>query len=526
MQKFFNTAGPVNQDEHYKLDPLSRFDLEEIEFLIAQKKYFIMHAPRQTGKTSCLLALREYLNSQDDYFALYINVEAGQAYRNNIDAVQRVIIKEIEEQLKQSDIPLKNNDIYEPESLYGFSYVRDFVANLCRMLSKPLVLMIDEIDALVGDSLISVLRQIRAGYTSRPESFPQSIILCGVRDVKDYRIHTSGQDIITGGSAFNIKARSLKLGNFTIEDIKNLYLEHTKETGQIFEEDCFPLVWEYTEGQPWLVNALGFEITFEMKKNRDRSVHITPQMIKSAKENLIMRRETHLDQLSDKLKEERVHNVISYLLASSDQAVGGSNDDIEYVMDLGLITKEVGSNYRISNAIYKEVIPRELTWSTQGSITEDRLWYLNPDGRLNMEKLMQGFQNFFRKNSESWIERFDYKAAGPQLLMQAYLQRIVNGGGFINREYGLGMMRTDLHVQFPYGDNQWQEEVIELKIIHDSYEQTLAKGLTQTSAYIDKCGTADGHLVIFNRDTDTSWDEKITYNLHHFQGKDIHVWGM
>ena len=82
--KFFNTAGPVNQKEHYKLDPLTRWDMDEMLTLIAQKKYFILHAPRQTGKTSCLLALRDYLNNEGLYHCVYANFEAGQMARNDI----------------------------------------------------------------------------------------------------------------------------------------------------------------------------------------------------------------------------------------------------------------------------------------------------------------------------------------------------------------------------------------------------------------------------------------------------------
>ena len=55
--RFFNTAGPVNPQDHYCLPPLTRLNLDEVLSLIAQKKYFLLHAPRQTGKTSCLLAL-------------------------------------------------------------------------------------------------------------------------------------------------------------------------------------------------------------------------------------------------------------------------------------------------------------------------------------------------------------------------------------------------------------------------------------------------------------------------------------
>jgi hypothetical protein len=76
--KFFNTAGPVNQAKHYTIPPLKRFDLSEIETLIAQEKYFVLHAPRQTGKTSSMLALVDYLNAGGQYRALYCNVETAQ----------------------------------------------------------------------------------------------------------------------------------------------------------------------------------------------------------------------------------------------------------------------------------------------------------------------------------------------------------------------------------------------------------------------------------------------------------------
>ena len=140
-----------------------------------------------------------------------------------------------------------------------------YLRRLSESLPKPVVLFIDEIDALVGDSLVSVLRQLLAGYANRPKAFPNSIVLCGVRDVRDYRIVLSNQDIVTGGSAFNIKAKSLRLGNFTPEEVRQLYQQHTDETGQVFDEACFPMIWEATEGQPWLVNALGNEVTYEIR---------------------------------------------------------------------------------------------------------------------------------------------------------------------------------------------------------------------------------------------------------------------
>lgn len=533
IPRFFNTAGPIKADIHYNVDPLKRIDLEEIMGLIQQQKYFILHAPRQTGKTSCLLALRDYLNAQGDYIAVYANVEAGQAARNDVGEVVKGVCQRIANELRLVLGDRLPNEVYKrvaEESSYS-ELLTNFLSQLSAELSRPLVLFIDEIDALVGDSLVSVLRQIRSGYAGRPQYFPISIVLCGVRDVRDYRIVLSNQDIITGGSAFNIKAKSLRLGNFSKEEIHELYMQHTAATGQVFDEACFPMIWEATEGQPWLVNALGYEVTKEMKENRDRSIRIIPEMIYRAQERIIYRRDTHIDILIDKLREERVRNVIAPILANEDGEVEQhlKEDDIQYVIDLGLIVR--GKPLRIANAIYKEIIPRELTWARQQTLIQQSAWYMNPDNSINMEKLLIDFQQFFRENADSWIERFDYKESGPQLLLQAFLQRVVNGGGYIDREYGLGRGRTDLLITKPlteqYG-GPFQRIVLELKILRSNIEQTIQKGLEQTSDYMDKCGGTinEGHFILFDRRPNRSWDEKIWHRMKEYKGRKIMVWGM
>ena len=534
VAKFFNTAGPIKPEIHYNVEPLSRIDLAEIEQLIAQQKYFVLHAPRQTGKTSCLLALRDYLNEQGDYIAVYANVEGGQAARNN---VREAVFSTIATIAERAGTVLGNDlawDVYrtlDRGEEQTNSILTTFLKRFCEALPKPLILFIDEIDALVGDSLVSVLRQIRAGYDQRPQHFPLSIVLCGVRDVRDYRIVLSNQDIVTGGSAFNIKAKSLHLGNFSKEEIHELYMQHTAATGQEFDEACFPMIWEATEGQPWLVNALGYEVTMEMRENRDRSIRIIPEMIYRAQERIIYRRDTHIDILIDKLREERVRRVIGPILAGENDAEESliPQDDVQYVIDMGLITS--GKPRRIANAIYREIIPRELTWTTQDGLIQQPIWYMNPDNSINMEKLLTDFQQFFRENADAWIERFDYKESGPQLLLQAFLQRVVNGGGYIDREYGLGRGRTDLLITKPLTDRYggpFQRIVLELKIFRSNMEETIRKGLEQTAGYMDKCGGTinEGHFILFDRRPGRLWDEKIWHRTEHYGERTIEVWGM
>lgn len=82
--RFFNTAGPIQANLHYHVTPLTRFDLDEVMMLIAQQKYFVLHAPRQVGKTSYLLALMDYLNQQGTYRSLYVNVKIAQTARKDV----------------------------------------------------------------------------------------------------------------------------------------------------------------------------------------------------------------------------------------------------------------------------------------------------------------------------------------------------------------------------------------------------------------------------------------------------------
>ncbi len=527
--RFFNTAGPIKAEMHYHIPPLARLDVDDLLLLIRQEKYFVLHAPRQTGKTSALLSLRDDLNASGEFRCAYVNVEIGQAAREDVGAAMQAILSALGRAARHTLDDLFVSQVW-PGILDGAGpndALGETLARWAESDARPLVLMIDEIDALIGDTLLSVLRQLRAGYPERPRRFPQSVILCGVRDVRDYRIQSSAENaIIAGGSAFNIRAESLRLGDFSRDDVESLLEQHTAETEQAFAEEARAAVWELTQGQPWLVNALAYEACFKNKAGRDRSQSITADAIQNAREQLIRRRETHLDQLTDKLQEERVRRVIEPLLKGSDEAGSFADDDLQYVRDLGLVRTD--NPIAIANPIYREVIPRDLTYTTQAGFHHDPTWYIDANGILQVGKLLAAFQAFFREHSEHWIERFQYKEAGPQLLLQAFLQRIVNSGGRIEREYGLGRRRTDLLVVWSVGgdSSRIQKVVIECKLLHRTLEQTLRDGLEQTRAYMDRCATVEGHLVLFDRTEDKSWDDKVYRRDETEGGAPVTVWGM
>ncbi|MBW7877450.1 MAG: AAA family ATPase, partial [Candidatus Cloacimonetes bacterium] len=210
MKKFFNTAGANQTDIHYTV--WREDGVRPILELIEQRKYFTHHAPRQSGKTTLLRELCKRLNQEGKYFALHITVEDAQAARADVLAGNRVVLYALKHAVQLTGtLNLPEISSYFSDSNGVNLYLREIAIQS----NRPVVLMVDEIDSMAGESLIALLRQLRAGYDQRPHAFPQSIILNGVRDLKDYRIYSSKEDTwLTGGSCFNIKAKSVRLGNF------------------------------------------------------------------------------------------------------------------------------------------------------------------------------------------------------------------------------------------------------------------------------------------------------------------------
>lgn len=497
------------------IDPIPRF--VNVDELINAQKYFIIHAPRQSGKTTLLYELTNKLNKEGKYTALNVNIQTASVFSDDVTKGMKAIVSAI---IRAADwmLPADEQPDYQPNNISSNDLVADILKQWAKKNPKPVVLFIDEADSIHDDVFLSLLHQLRSGFEHRPRGFPQSIALIGLRDVRDYKIRIRPESESLGKSSpFNIKSESLTMSNFTEEEIASLYRQHTDETGQKFTEEAIKKAFELTGGQPWLVNALAAQVV-EKILNKDYSVPIAVEHILQAKEELILRRDTHLDSLIDKLREERVKRVLMPILTGEYIEFDPIEDDIMYVKDLGLIRNDRG-RVEIANPIYNEVIPRALIWAHQQMMYVEESWYIKPDGKLDMEALLKGFQKFFRRHAESWVERFDYKEAGPQLILQAYLQRVINTGGTIEREFAVGSGRADLCVEY-----QGEMHALELKLYYDTY--TEPEGLEQLDRYLDRLDLERGYLVIFDRRKTTSWEDKIYWKEMEYEGKQIAVVGM
>jgi hypothetical protein len=161
---------------------------------------------------------------------------------------------------------------------------------------------------------------------------------------------------------------------------------------------------------------------------------------------------------------------------------------------------------------------------------QQREWYVTQQHRLDMHRLMEAFQQFYRENPDIWSKETGYDEAAPQLIMQAFLQHIVDGGGTIRRVYGLDRKRTDLFIEWPLDEKQGNHDplqriVIELKILRDTLETTTNKGLEQTAEYAESVGADEAHLVIFDRGSKRTWKQKIWRREEKQGDYPVTVWG-
>ena len=518
MRRFFNIAGPCNKVQHYIIDPATR--LHGVENLIEYGQYFVIHAARQSGKTTYLQDLAQRLHVEGKYYALYCSLENLQGVIDSKEGIPE-IVRKIKSTLRFSSIPNREK-FAEGADYENFTNVLQTELTLFSMaLDKPLVILFDEADCLSEGTLITFLRQLRNGYNDRSTTtFVHSVALVGMRNIRDFKARVRpDSESLGSASPFNIVTESLTIKNFSEKEIVELYAQHTAETGQIFEPEAIETVWQQTLGQPWLVNAIAREVIVK-ELNSDFTQPITADLVEKAIQTIILRRDVHIDSLLERLKEPRVRRVIEPMMLG--EFVSTSSDDFQYTRDLGLIriTKET---IEPANPIYAEVIVRTLNNDMQENLRQTNVAYKIPrylkNGKIDMDYLMTDFQQFWRENSDIWVDKFEYRETAPHLILMAFLQRIVNGGGQIIREIAAGRGRLDICVVY-----EEQKYPIELKIRRG--EKSLSDGLTQTARYMDTFGVNKGWLALFDRRPDRSWDEKIYTLKETVNGKTVTVVGL
>ena len=350
MRKF-NTTGPCFPDEHYMLPALDR--LPGIRELVAGGNYFVVHAPRQTGKTTALQALVQEINDRGDMFALYCSLETLQnrsdPEKTNI-AIRDLIADNVE--MSPFYIPVANAPALRSDRGGVGLAVRTVLQNVCRASGKPVVVFFDEADCLVGDALISFLRQLRDGYVNRKMMpTPKSVALVGMLDVCGYMAQIRSDGETLGQiKPFNIIRKDMSIPNFTEPEIRALYAQHTAESGQVFADGVVEDVWRLTRGQPWLVNAIACECVEELHGSRYCETITVPD-VEAAKEAIIQENPVHLDYLFYMMRHPRVEPIFKSILEGRLSEEERQTKEFRFITRLGIFREE-GSGFEFANPLY------------------------------------------------------------------------------------------------------------------------------------------------------------------------------
>ena len=507
--RFFNTTGPCDPYYHYMLPPEDRLVGAQLHRYIKDRLYWVLHAPRQTGKTTFLQSWMREINEGSEAVACYVSVERCQGI-TDIERAMPAISNSVRDHAWLYDLPVPELDNVDPAGM-----LFNALANWSRIVSpKPLVVLFDEVDVLEGDAMIAFLRQLRNGFAGRGVGkFPVSIVLVGMRDLKDYITALKGGVAPNPGSPFNIKEDSASLSNFQKENIAHLFAQRTAENGQQITPEALDYVYEQSNGQPWIVNSLFKRATLQIL-DEESSETVELKHIAQACEKMIDARETHLDALGERLRDPRIRRVVEPIITGEmHPGLGRSNPDVMLAIDLGLVRWTSETGLTISNPVYADILTRHLNSGYHDILPPPTSWqWQKPDGSMDMDKLLKEFQKFWRRHSDIWEEKADYTEAFPHLLLTAFLQRVINGGGTIEREYAAGRGRTDLMVSY-----KGELYAFEIKLVrqYDTRQSVREEGLEQIRRYRDKLAPgAPAYLMIFDRRPQTkekSWDERISW---------------
>jgi hypothetical protein len=519
--KKFNTSGPCDPLKHYMLPALPR--LPDIQNLIEWEEYFILQAPRQSGKTTVMRAATKKINQGNSYYALYCSLAQLQTITDEnmgklslIDILDRVLSESHVEALQK--VALTDTDFRTGMALRpGFrtSPVQVWLSALCARLDKDLVVFFDEADCLEERVLLSFLSQLRDGYIERDLTpFPRTIALIGMRDIRDYKAKIRPDSETLGtGSPFNIIKGTYTLHNFSRDEIAALYAQHTEASGQAFDTGAVERTWYWSEGQPWLVNALASEV-IENILAYNYTFPVTAQLIDQAADTLMRRQDTHIASLLARLNEPRIQRILEPMLTGSedhsypeeaDPALPDLyDDDLKYCLDLGLVKVDDSQNLRFANPVYASVINRSLNKKILKRLPKNLAGKWSSATGVDMTGLLKDFQAYWANYSEKYLEGVRYTEAGPHLLLLGYLQKALNGAATVIPQYATGRGYADIVVEHPL-----RKYVIEIKIKDN--QRSLVHSYEQILGYMDSLLEKEGWLLVFDCSPDKSWIRKISW---------------
>ena len=478
MERYFNITGCCNPQEHYMVNLDSR--LAQIKKMVDKGQYFSINKGRQYGKTTILKALREYL--KNDYVVIsmdfqFVSTSEFATENSFVKAFARLLWSryhrempiEIEEQIKQMKLSLN----YVEADLFVT------LSEWCEMSSKPIVLMIDEVDSASNNQVfLDFLAQLRGYYLERTE-FPtfQSVILAGVHDIRNLRQKIRPDAEHKHNSPWNIASNFDIDMSFSVSDIAGMLTEYEQDhhTGMDIQK-LSQLIYDYTSGYPVLVSSI-------CKYMDENQKNWTSENLVSAVKVIIVSRIPLFESLINKLEDDQqLCNLLYRLLFQGEKFLFSAYDSaIQSAVMYGFVKNQNGS-LEIANRIFETVI---YDWFISSASTNSPIFsegvndknQFIQNGQLNMEKILEKFILHFNDIYGSQPDKF--KEEDGRKLFLLYLRPIINGtGNYYIEAQTRDQKRTDVIV-----DYLGKQYIIELKIWRG--EEYNTEGEKQIAEYLN-----------------------------------------
>jgi hypothetical protein len=505
--KVFNIAGPVDPEKHYYL---AHNDVNtQLTKYIEQKKCFNLNAPPQTGKTSVIQEYAKKLNFSGNYQALYVDFKRCEIKDSNniLKNIFKILWQfqiAIIHQLRECDKicyflkKLLSKDISSPLSF------TEFIQYWCDSSTKPVILFIDNLDSISGDTFIHIAQQLTYGFLSVQNS-PQSIGLASTHNIKKYNIWShQNQRIIPVHTIFTLEMPTLELQNFTKHQIKNFFAQHAHATGQVVTDDALDYIFHLTQGHPWLVNLLGYYACFKLATTRNQP--ITKKVIEQAQHTIMYEQDIKNDLILERFGEPIARSIIHAIITGT----AFDNDQITHtVLDIESLKK---TGMDIASLIYQELAQNHPTESQKAIASFD--WYQDCSGALNTPKLLSTFQQFYRNNAEYWKSKFKSKKSAPFLLFKAFLETIIGK----NISFQHKQFVASKHSAFMIIPWKFQRIAINLTL-------ALSDNTQEMEYYMKTHHATEGHIIHFDQDSDRSYNDKKQHHKNIFIAKNqIILW--
>jgi len=479
----FTTEGPCDPQRHYHLPAAPR--LAEALGLVDEGAYFLLCAPRRTGKTTTLRALAAELLESRRFAALVCPAELGEPAGDDLARIEHMLLASLRLSAEH-DLPPELRPPPFPDAAEG-TRIWAALAAWARVCHLPIVLFFDGMDALSGAALRTVLRQLEVGHARRPAQFPWSVVLAGQGlTPKDDEPLTSGRS-----GPFDVATPSATLASFTADEIRALYAELTADTGQTFDEEAIKAAWEATAGHPFLVQALGREVASRT------AGPVGAAEIQAAARRLVASRITPIDGLGARLSEPRLRRVIEPLLTGTSLVAGATEADIASARALGLLAMD--NPVRIEAGLHRDLVPRLLAEPAARAFTDAPERFFGAEGRLDVEALLHAFAVFYETHGRDVVPAMPYPAAASELVFLGFLYRMIEGRGAVDVRYGSSLGRVEATLTIPNEGGEAQREVFVLVSRRKGSAGVKARALGWLEERLEAEGLANGTAVVFDR---------------------------